>query len=92
MIVRDSKGQILFHTVKAGNSIKVYDKHNRLLGFCADGKTRKSNGELLSHSESPGLLVEAVDWRTENPRVGSSILSLGTINSSNINLLLDFEK
>ena len=55
-IVRDGKGIVYWTQTHAGTT-KVYDSKNRLLGWCADGKTRDAKGILVALSESPGLLV-----------------------------------
>jgi len=57
MKVRNGKGKIIYRTVDTNDGCKVYDGKNKLLGYCENGTTRKTNGEIISHSESPGLLV-----------------------------------
>ena len=57
MKVRDNSGKILYHTIDYIHGVKVYDNHNRLLGYCENGITRKANGNVVAYSETPGLLV-----------------------------------
>ena len=57
MKVRDSSGKIIYHTIETNNGLKVYDGRNKLLGYCENGITRRTNGQVVSYSESPGLLV-----------------------------------
>jgi len=57
MKVRDNTGKIIYHTVKTDDGLKVYNGKNKLLGYCKNGMTRKTNGQVVSYSESPGLLV-----------------------------------
>ena len=57
MIVRDSRGKIIYHTIEANGKINVYDGRHRLLGYCLNGVTRKSDGTFLAYGESVGLLV-----------------------------------
>ena len=61
MKVRDSSGKIIYHTIETNNGIKVYDSHNHLLGYCENGKTRRTNGQVVAYCESPGLLVGVDD-------------------------------
>ena len=58
MIVRDSSGKIIYHTVEANGKIKVYDSKHRLLGYCLNGATRRSDGTFLAYGASIGLLVD----------------------------------
>ena len=57
MKVRDNTGKVIYHTVDTNNGLKVYNGKNKLLGYCENGITRKNNGQIISYSESPGLLV-----------------------------------
>lgn len=57
MKVRDNTGKIIYHTVETDDGLKVYNGNNKLLGYYANGVTRKPNGQVISYSESPGLLV-----------------------------------
>jgi len=61
MKVRDSSGKIINHTVETDDGLKVYNGKNKLLGYCENGVTRKTNGQVISYSESPGLLVGVDD-------------------------------
>ncbi len=40
------------------NGLKVYDGRNKLLGYCENGITRRTNGQVVVYTESPGLLVD----------------------------------
>jgi len=55
-VVRDGTEVIYWTNTHAGVT-KVYDKKNRLLGWCSDGTTRNKKGKLIAWTESPGLLV-----------------------------------
>ena len=63
MKVRDNSGKIIYHTIETNDGLKVYDSHNHLLGYCGceNGITRQTNGQVISYSESPGLLVGVQD-------------------------------
>jgi len=57
MRVKNSKGKVVYHTVDTVDGCKVYNGKNKLLGYCENGVTKRKNGEIVSYSESPGLLV-----------------------------------
>ena len=61
MKVRDSSGKILYRTIETNKGLKVYDGKNQLRGYCENGITRRTNGQVVSYSESPGLLVGVDD-------------------------------
>ena len=61
MKVKDSSVKIIYHTIETNNGLKVYDSHNNLLGYCENGITRRTNGQVVAYTESPGLLVGVVD-------------------------------
>ena len=57
-IVRNSKGQIVYRTNSHMGITKVYDVHNRLLGWCQNGQTRNAQGLLIAQGEIPAMLVQ----------------------------------
>jgi hypothetical protein len=55
-VIRDGKG-IVYRTQTHAGVTKVYDAHNKLLGWCQNGVTRDASGKVVAWHEVPGLLV-----------------------------------
>ena len=57
-IIRDQAGRILYRTITHGAQTNVYDSGGLLLGWCLNGQTRDSHGNLVAQGEIPGILYK----------------------------------
>lgn len=51
-------GETIGRIEKNGDTTYVYDRVGALAGRCENGQTFNKIGELVSHTECPGLLIK----------------------------------
>jgi len=56
-VFRDARGRVVYRVVTEEGRKSVYDRANRLLGYCTGDRTVDVAGRLIANGEAPGALL-----------------------------------